>query len=90
MRRFTISTLRDFGMGKTSLEDKIHEECDALVDTFKSFKGLYICHYLLEYSWAPVGLPQKKQNSVMVALLNQRFVKLQLVFLEAKDAQKGA
>lgn len=57
MRRFTISTLRDFGMGKTSLEDKIHEECDALVDTFKSFKGLYICHYLLEYSWAPVGLP---------------------------------
>ncbi|XP_053315654.1 cytochrome P450 2K6-like [Spea bombifrons] len=39
MRRFTLSTLRDFGMGKKPIENKINEECDALVQKFNSFKG---------------------------------------------------
>ncbi|XP_075717051.1 cytochrome P450 2C5-like [Rhinoderma darwinii] len=39
MRRFTISKLRDFGMGKKSLEDRIIEECDSLVQIFKSYGG---------------------------------------------------
>ncbi|XP_066451507.1 cytochrome P450 2K1-like [Eleutherodactylus coqui] len=39
MRRFTISTLRDFGMGKSTIEEKIAEECVSLNKYFASFKG---------------------------------------------------
>uniref|UniRef100_UPI00398F1F2C uncharacterized protein n=1 Tax=Pristiophorus japonicus TaxID=55135 RepID=UPI00398F1F2C len=39
MRRFTLATLRDFGMGRKTIEDKIIEETDFLIKVFDSYKG---------------------------------------------------
>ncbi|KAM3930530.1 cytochrome P450 2K1-like [Leptodactylus fuscus] len=39
MRRFTLSTLRDLGMGRRTIENKINEECDFLVKKFHSYGG---------------------------------------------------
>jgi len=39
LRRFTIQALRDFGVGKTSLEEKIAEEVGALTTYLKNTNG---------------------------------------------------
>ncbi|KAG8579993.1 hypothetical protein GDO81_007067 [Engystomops pustulosus] len=39
MRKFTLTTLRDFGMGRKTIENKISEECEKLMQTFKSYGG---------------------------------------------------
>ncbi|XP_068136111.1 cytochrome P450 2B11-like [Hyperolius riggenbachi] len=39
MRRFTLSTLRDYGMGRKDIEDKINEESEFLAKAIKAQKG---------------------------------------------------
>uniref|UniRef100_A0A8C4ZXA7 Cytochrome P450 2K1-like n=1 Tax=Gadus morhua TaxID=8049 RepID=A0A8C4ZXA7_GADMO len=39
MRRFALSNLRDYGMGKKIAEEKILEECQYLIEVFEKHKG---------------------------------------------------
>ena len=47
MKRFTLSNLRDYGMGKKTAEEKILEECHYLIEVFEKHKGR---HYTLNIS----------------------------------------
>uniref|UniRef100_A0A7N8YCK9 Uncharacterized protein n=1 Tax=Mastacembelus armatus TaxID=205130 RepID=A0A7N8YCK9_9TELE len=46
MRRFAITTLRDFGMGKRIAEDKILEECIHLIQMFEKHEGIELIQHM--------------------------------------------
>uniref|UniRef100_A0A8D2P784 Cytochrome P450 n=1 Tax=Zosterops lateralis melanops TaxID=1220523 RepID=A0A8D2P784_ZOSLA len=75
MRRFTLSTLRDFGMGKRTLEIRILEEVNSLIKYFESYHG----------EWKPFDtkmiLNNAVSNVICSILFGERFEYDDPVFL---------
>ncbi|XP_069823412.1 cytochrome P450 2D17-like [Dendropsophus ebraccatus] len=53
-RRFTLTTLRNFGMGKKSLEERVTEEAQCLCSAFRSQKDQFNPHFLMNNAVANV------------------------------------
>ncbi|XP_077147758.1 cytochrome P450 2K4-like [Ranitomeya variabilis] len=65
MRRFTLSTLRDYGMGKRTIEEKIIEEAECLAEKLRSYEGKPFGNF--------TSLNAAVANIIVAILLSKRF-----------------
>ncbi|KAM4042289.1 cytochrome P450 2K4-like [Anomaloglossus baeobatrachus] len=65
MRRFTLSSLRDYGMGRKTIEEKIIEEAECLAQKFKSYEGKPFGNF--------TSLNAAVANIIVAILLSKRF-----------------
>ncbi|KAM3930497.1 cytochrome P450 2F2-like [Leptodactylus fuscus] len=65
MRRFSLSTLRDYGMGRKTIENKIIEEAECLVQKIKTFEGKPFGNF--------TSINAAVANIIVAILLSKRF-----------------
>lgn len=87
-RRFSLSTLRDFGMGKKSLEARVTEEAEFLCAEFQSLKG---------QPFDPHFIVNTAVSNIISSIIfgdrfeynDEKFNKLLRVFEDALKAESG-
>ncbi|XP_016429428.1 cytochrome P450 2M1-like [Sinocyclocheilus rhinocerous] len=60
MRRFTLMTLKNFGMGRRSIEERVREEAENLVEMFKKCEGS---------AFSPVDMLFNAVNNVICSIV---------------------
>lgn len=77
-RRFALMTMRNFGMGKTSMEDKIHGEIKYILNTLEQNDGMYeVAHLKLikdKKRYKPRGLRKMNERLCHRHIHTQRII----------------
>ncbi|NXS24840.1 CP2C1 protein, partial [Mystacornis crossleyi] len=78
LRRFTLSTLRDFGMGKSSMSQKVQQEAQHLVEVLAKLKG---------NTFEPINMFKYAVSNVICSVVfGSRYSYSDMAFLELLNA----
>ncbi|KAL4831432.1 hypothetical protein H8958_011732, partial [Nasalis larvatus] len=99
LRRFSLTILRDFGMGKRSIEERIQEEASYLLEEFRKTKGAPIDPtFLLSRTVSNVISSvvfgsrfdyEDKQFLNLLRLINESFIEMSTPWAQLYDMYSG-
>ncbi|XP_001100761.3 cytochrome P450 2G1 [Macaca mulatta] len=99
LRRFSLTILRDFGMGKRSIEERIREEASYLLEEFRKTKGAPIDPtFLLSRTVSNVISSvvfgsrfdyEDKQFLNLLRLINESFIEMSTPWAQLYDMYSG-